>query len=243
MSPSISVIAAYSLIPASGMLIGGAITSFFQPKDTLTSATQHFAAGVVFAAVAKELLPKLGAESNLVALLIGFTVGVISMLLLKKLTSKLSNEESKGTGISYGLISAVGIDLMIDGILIGVSFLVGTKGGILIASALAIEIFFLGLSTTASLGARHVSVKTRLLLTLVLASLIPLGSIFGATLLSQLPKSYTDGLLAFGVAALLYLVTEELLVEAHTQEVEPPLVTTSFFLGFLSILVLEGLTG
>ncbi len=42
----------------------------------------------------------------------------------------------------------------------------------------------------------------------------------------------------FGVAALLYLVTEELLVEAH--EVPETAATTSmFFVGFLLLLVID----
>ncbi len=46
--------------------------------------------------------------------------------------------------------------------------------------------------------------------------------------------------LAFGLIALLYLVTEELLVEAH-QTPDRPWVTAMFFVGFLAILVLEEL--
>ncbi|ARH00864.1 ZIP family metal transporter [Legionella micdadei] len=240
MEPSILNIALYSLLPAIGMLIGGIGASVYQPSNKLTSATQHFAAGVVFAAVAKELLPKLGADNEPIALIVGFGLGVILMLFLKKLTNRLSEEEAKSTGISLGLVCAVGIDLFIDGILIGVAFLAGKQGGILIAIALALEILFLGLSLTSTLGTRAVSPKTKLLITFALALLIPIGSILGAVSLSQLPQFFTDGLLAFGVSALLYLVTEELLTEAHEHEIkETPLITASFFMGFLSILLLE----
>lgn len=47
--------------------------------------------------------------------------------------------------------------------------------------------------------------------------------------------------LAFGAAALLYLVTEELLVEAH-EATETSVLTAMFFVGFLVIFILEGLT-
>ena len=50
------------------------------------------------------------------------------------------------------------------------------------------------------------------------------------------------GLLSFGSAALLYLVTEELLVEAH-EEPETPLSTATFFAGFLLLFVLQLATG
>ncbi len=47
------------------------------------------------------------------------------------------------------------------------------------------------------------------------------------------------GVLAFGAAALLFLVTEELLVEAHEREDTPDL-ASMFFLGFIVIYALGG---
>jgi ZIP family zinc transporter len=44
--------------------------------------------------------------------------------------------------------------------------------------------------------------------------------------------------LSFGVAALLDLVTEELLTEAHEVD-ETPLLTSMFFVGFLALLMIE----
>jgi zinc transporter, ZIP family len=46
--------------------------------------------------------------------------------------------------------------------------------------------------------------------------------------------------LAFGSAALIYLVSEELLVEAHEHHVqENPLTAGLFFAGFLLLLIFE----
>ncbi len=70
-----------------------------------------------------------------------------------------------------------------------------------------------------------------------LASLILIGSLAGATILQQLSKETLEAVLSFGLAALLYLVTEELLVEAH-EEPETPLITSAFFAGFLLFLIL-----
>ena len=56
------------------------------------------------------------------------------------------------------------------------------------------------------------------------------------------PVPILKGFFAFGLIALLYLVTEELLVEAH-EAPEGPIVTSMFFIGFLALLMLEeGLT-
>ncbi|MDW4783771.1 transporter, partial [Escherichia coli] len=69
--------------------------------------------------------------------------------------------------------------------------------------------------------------------------LLPLGAVL-ATPVAALPPSIVAGFFAFGLIALLYLVTEELLVEAH-QTPDRPWVTAMFFVGFLAILVLEEL--
>lgn len=60
----------------------------------------------------------------------------------------------------------------------------------------------------------------------------------GVTLLHGLLGTTLEAVLAFGAAALLYLVTEELLVEAH-EVPDTPLITASFFVGFLVLFVIE----
>lgn len=76
------------------------------------------------------------------------------------------------------------------------------------------------------------------MLTCGLALLIAVGAGMGLTVFAGASNAVLAGTLAFGCAALLYLVTEELLVEAHSVE-ETPLVTSLFFAGFLTILVVE----
>jgi ZIP family zinc transporter len=55
-----------------------------------------------------------------------------------------------------------------------------------------------------------------------------------------LSESLLAGILGFGVASLLYLVTEELLAEAH-EEPDTPVVTATFFAGFLAPLLMAAL--
>jgi len=57
-----------------------------------------------------------------------------------------------------------------------------------------------------------------------------------------LPNPLLTGFFAFGLIALLYLVTEELLVEAH-ETPDRPWVTAMFFVGFLALLLLEEVIG
>jgi ZIP family zinc transporter len=130
------------------------------------------------------------------------------------------------------------VDVFIDGLLLGIGFAVGVKQGTLLAFALAAEFLSLGLATCATLtrnasAARMAAVGTAGLLTLPFL----IGAALGASALEGLTGNPLAGLLSFACAALLYLVTEELLVEAHT--VKPTSVAASmFFVGFLLFLLL-----
>lgn len=68
-----------------------------------------------------------------------------------------------------------------------------------------------------------------LAITAAVGLLLPFGSLIGGFALC-LPHAVVTDLFASGLVALLYLVTEELLVEAHRAP-EVPIVTSIFFEG------------
>lgn len=70
-----------------------------------------------------------------------------------------------------------------------------------------------------------------------LGLLFMVGGVLGVTVLQGPSRHAIALVLSFGLAALLFLVTEELLVEAH-EVPETPLITALFFAGFLLFLVL-----
>lgn len=71
--------------------------------------------------------------------------------------------------------------------------------------------------------------------------MLPIGTLV-ATPVATLSSTTIAGFLSFGVIALLYLVTEELLVEAHEKR-DTPFVTALFFVGFLGLLLFEEMSG
>lgn len=73
--------------------------------------------------------------------------------------------------------------------------------------------------------------------TAAIALLLPLGAAVGMPVASM-SGSLLNACFAFGLVAWLYLVTEELLVEAHEVE-ERPVTAAMFFVGFLLLVVLE----
>lgn len=242
MSDIVLSILTFALLPTFAAIIGAVIAAFRPPGSKLRSILQHFAAGVVFSVVAVELLPDIIKEHNAVATAIGFALGVATMLGIKKLTGvgeSTPNElaESSPEKVPGGLLFAIGVDILVDGFLIGIGFAAGAKEGKLLTLALTIELLSLGLALASSLGKSNVS-KARIIgIVAGLASLILVGAGFGATVLHSVSKEVLEVVLSFGLAALLFLVTEELLVEAH-EEPETPLITSTFFAGFLLFLIL-----
>ena len=122
MNDSLLTVLKYVMIPVVVTIIGGIVAAYRSPGERTRITVQHFAAGVVFAAVALELLPELVTNLIILPLIIGFSSGVALMLVVRKVSEKF--ERSGGSG---GLVIASGVDVFIDGLLTGVSFDVGLK--------------------------------------------------------------------------------------------------------------------
>ncbi len=238
MASTTTGVMAYALIPAAAVVAGGVLAAIRPPGPKLRSAVQHFAAGIVFAAVAAELLPTLMHERSPLAAIVGFALGVGVMLAIKRLTEATGQRGVSNVQQPTGLLITLGVDVAVDGLLIGIGFAAGAKQGALLTIALAVEVLFLGLSGAVALGKAGASRARMIATTAMFAVLVIAGATAGASLLGGLSGPRLEGVLSFGAAALLYLVTEELLVEAH-EEAETPLLTATFFVGFVGLLVIE----
>lgn len=223
----------YTLVPAVLAVMAAWIAGYFRPDPLTVSAIQHFAAGVVFAAAAGEILPDIKHQGSAVATLVGGAAGVAVMLLVKQIEGYI-----KGPA---GLLTAIGIDILVDGLVLGIGFSVGAKAGVLLTVALSLEVVFLGLSLSTELSDAGWSHLRTVAVTAGLMAMMPFGA-FLATPVVALPAAVVTGFLAFGLIALLYLVTEELLAEAH-ETPDRPWVAAMFFAGFLLLLLLEEMIG
>jgi ZIP family zinc transporter len=227
----------YAMLAVVAAFVGGLIAIYRPPGPQMESNVQHFAAGVVFAAVAAELLPDIHSRAPLVVV-VGFTIGVATMLGIHRLSKYI---EKRGIGgkvaSASSLLITVSIDMLIDGVLIGVTFLAEAATGTLIAVALAIEILFLGVAGVIALPSGMGALK-KLTVPTVFGALLLVGVTAGVLVFDDVTGPAIAVVLAFGSAALLYLVTEELLVKAQ-QVPETPTSTSLFFAGFLLIFLLD----
>lgn len=136
--------------------------------------------------------------------------------------------------LPIGMLGAMAVDLLLDGVLLGLGVRLGSTQGVILTIALTLEILFLGLSVVAELTESGNSPRRAVLICTMLGLMTAVGAIGSALFLASISTTVMSAVLAFGAAALLYLVVEELLVEAH-EERESVWLGAMFFLGFILI--------
>ncbi|HET9654147.1 MAG TPA: hypothetical protein VFP72_02255 [Kineosporiaceae bacterium] len=266
--------------PAAAAVAGSVVAAVRPPGPRVVSGVQHFAAGVVTAALVGEIMPELQREGHLGWTVLGFVAGALLVLALgaygrhaeEEAAAAAREEEASavagageavaaaGAGgaattkglltgrveraatssVPVGMLAAIVIDLLLDGVLVGLGARLGLAQGVILTIALTLEILFLALSVSAELTERGMSTGRATLTCTGLGLTTAVGAVAGASLLGGVSTSVMSAVLAFGAAALLYLVVEELLVEAH-EEKESVLLGAMFFLGFIVIYVLSAL--
>lgn len=228
------------MIPVAAGIAGAAVAAYKPPSERVTSLVQHFAAGAVLGAVAGKLMPKIvQTKQALPWVVVGLLTGLALMIGIKLLSGKLEQG-----GVSTGLIVTSGVDIFIDGIVIGIGLAAGGGAGLLLVIALSLEILFLGLSTAGALGGsgggksrpRVIGITAGVVSPIVLGGLLSVFVL--GTLLGGPSETLSAALFAFGAVALLYLVTEELLVEAH-EAPETVWDTALLFTAFALVVVIE----
>lgn len=220
------------------MIAGGVIATYKKPGGNIRSLILHFAAGVVFSVVGVEILPDIIKNHSPILTFTGFVPGVLVMLAVRKLTgNKEKTTKANIHSMPWPLMTGVGVDILIDGLLLGIGFAAGKTEGILLAIALSLELLSLGMATATELANNHISRRKSILAVVGLAFVFFTSSVLGGTILKHASHNTMDTVLSFGLAALLFLVTEELLKEAH-EEKETVWHTSAFFGGFLAFVIL-----
>lgn len=225
----------YTIIPAGAAVGSALLAARRKPSDQFQSCVQHIAAGIIFAAVATQLLPPVQRQPPLVAI-VGFLAGTATMMLVRQFSQQVElNHDATQTA---GLIAVSVTDVFIDGVVLGATFALGRKQGILLTLALTMGLVFLGLSVAAVLTQTGASRRRIVASTLAIALAMPIGTALGATLLQRVSQTVLAAILAFGSVVLMYLVTEELLVRAHKVR-RTIWAMPLFFVAFLGFVVLE----
>jgi zinc transporter, ZIP family len=227
------------ILTATGLgILGGLVALVWAPGLKARSAIQHFAAGLVIAAVASELIPEVEKTGTPRGILFGFAAGGLAMIVLKWLVLKFEKREKSRHRWPIGLTAAAAVDTFIDGGIISAGFSSGRQLGGLLTVVLAMELFFLTLSVGTEFHKDKSKRGTGIVATTVVALLLAIGAVIAFFLLRGASQPTVAILLAFGAAALIYLIAEELLVESIQAE-ESLFSTAMLFAGFLVLLALK----
>ena len=136
------------LVPTIALIVGVVIGVLARPGRKLQAGAQHLAGGVIFGAVAVEIVPFMEKENHWTAILAGLAAGAGLMLLIRGLRRKEESIEAVKTrgiaGLSVGLLVAFGIDLVIDGMLVSIGVAAGDQGGLVLGVGIGVETLFLG---------------------------------------------------------------------------------------------------
>jgi len=231
-------LALLTLPPVLAGCFGALAAAWRAPGPKTSSVIQHFTGGIVFAAAALELLPQDRAHA-LFPVVVGFVLGIALMLAIRALSGAIETrfEEAR---LPVSLIIVTAIDLVVDGLVLGIAFSASDESGIILTVALTLEVLFLALSVSAALAAAGIGrMLSIIVVPVVLAALLSVAAVAGNAAFAGLPANIYAALLGLGTVALLYLVTEELLVEAH-EVPETPFATAAFFIGFIVFFLIEG---
>ena len=214
--------------------LGAPLAERFDVPHVVVSAALQFAAGVVAALVAFSLMPPAVRLSPPLATVLAFFIGGALYVFFERFAAGAPATESPDgeAAISLGLYAGILVDLLIDGMVIGVGSTLSLGTGILLALGMAISTLPLAFVTIATAKRQGMPASKRQLLGFLFFGCIIFGAIVGYGLLRNQPDSIRLILIALASGFLITLVTQGLIPEAN-REGEP---------GFAGILFIAGLS-
>ncbi|MBM3927234.1 MAG: hypothetical protein FJ335_02060 [Sphingomonadales bacterium] len=150
--------------------------------------------------------------------------------------------ERRTEGGAFGLIVGTQVDSIVDGMLIGIGYAADPSLGILLAAGFAAEKFTTSMTLAAEMRANGRSRRAIVLwICIIAATLVPAG-VMGMTLLADPSSRAHTFLLSMTAAALIYIVTTELI--ARGQRTHDTTTTVAvFFAGYIALASYAVLSG
>lgn len=116
--------------------LGAPAAERFDLPQRVVSAALQFASGIIAALVAFSLMPPAVLNGPLLAVLLAFFVGGAAFVLIEYFSARREAPEGQGPGFS-GLYLGILVDLVVDGMVIGVGSTLTLQTGLLLALGMA----------------------------------------------------------------------------------------------------------
>jgi zinc transporter, ZIP family len=202
------------------------------PGEVIRAHIEHLAAGVLLAVIAFSVSYEIRHLEHIPAAVGGLIAGAAFMVAMKTYLRRFETPEDDPSPV--GFVTAAGIDTFIDGVLIGAAFSVRPELAVLVLIGLSIELFVLNMSVASELLALKMK-RWKVFTTATLIALaLAVGAGLGTLIMRDAGPAAQTTALAFALAALLYLVAEELLLRGNDTE-NSPTTTAAFFGGVIAL--------
>lgn len=214
--------------------LGAPVAERFEVPQKFVSASLQFAAGIISALVAFSLMPPAVRSGPYAWVVLAFFLGGVLYVTLDVLSTRLtaSRPASEEGATSPGLYIGVLVDLVIDGVVIGIGSTLTLATGLVLALGLAISTAPLAFVTTATAKRQGMSAKNRRLLSYLFFLCVLAGALVGYLVLRNQSEELRLILVALASGFLITTVAQGLIPEAN-REGEP---------GFAGILYIAGLS-
>ena len=230
------------ILPAISMAFGGLLGSRIRPGKRFRAVVAHLVGGLVLGIAAADLMPAASNSGHPAALAIGFCLGFSLLLVINAVLEEPHESQEQGRPRPMLLLMLPFlVDSLIDGLVVGISSEAAEQQWVIpIAVALEMGLATLGLGTLLGRGGdRWRSGLSGALMAVTYG----IGLSISLVITNGLQGPALTGTLAFGTAALIYLVVEEVMKEAHSREEDDSgLVNVAFFIGLLCIWLLDSVS-
>jgi len=228
------------------MVVGGLLGSRFRPGRRLRGIVAHLVGGLVLGIAAADLMPAASDSGHPLALAIGFCLGFSLLIVINAVlddpddADQVMDTSDRPRPMALLMLPFL-VDSSIDGLVVGISSEAAQQGWVIpVAVALEMGLATLGLGTLLGRGAGR---WRSMMAGGLMACTYLIGLTISVLLTNGLQGPPLTATLAFGTAALIYLVVEEVMKEAHTRgEDDSSVVNVAFFLGLLCIWLLDSVS-
>lgn len=221
-----------ALLPALGMSLGVLLAERWKLPRQALGAVLHGAAGVAVAVVSIEMMPRILEDIAPWQLVVGFLLGAAASVALARGLQRALRSLVGGSG-GWAVYLPVAVDLMGDGLMVGIGSAVSTGVGLMLALSQVVANVPGGVVTIANLRDNNVrrSVRIAAAASLVLPSL--LGAGLGFWLLRGESAPLQHMALSFVAGMLLLATIEDLVPEADEPNARRGWTTAGFAAGFV----------
>lgn len=214
--------------------LGAPAAERFDVPQKVIGAALQFAAGIITALVAFSLMPPAIRSNAHIWVVVAFFFGGVLYVALEYASLHIFSAKKgvKDDPIAFALYIGILVDLVIDGIVIGIGATLTLATGLLLALGMAISTAPLTFVTIATAKRQGIPQKRRRLLGILCFLAVLAGALIGYLVLRNQPMEARLILIALASGFLITTVTQGMIPEAN-REGEP---------GFAGLLYIGGLS-